>query len=132
LAILIVGASLSYYFAIFLPKQTKENKERDFLFSMKQECQKAGDKLFQADVKSMGENTLFVPRYAYNKLLNTCLYSGGHIEKEWVNKWIKDSFTNKDIASYMSYQNKVIQDSTCPECLSLDAFDKKEKELFGE
>lgn len=130
--ILIVGISLFYYFVIFLPKQKTESKERDFLFSMKQECQKAGDKLFQLDVKSMGENTLLVPQYAYNKSLNTCLYSGGYIEKEWLNKWIKDSFTNKDIASFMSYQNKVLQDNRCPECLSLEAFDEKERELFNQ
>ena len=85
-AILLVGVSASYYFFVFSPKQQTQNQERDFLFSMKQECQKIGDKLYQADVRSLGQNSLFVPEYVYNKSLNSCLYFGGHIEKGWLNK----------------------------------------------
>lgn len=131
-AILLVGFSALYYFVVFLPQQRTQDKERDFLFSMRQECQKAGDKLYQADVKSMGVNSLFVPEYAYNKSLNTCLYFGGHIEKDWINKWVKDSFTNEEIVSFMRSGEQVVMGSTCPSCLSNEDFDKRKQELFNE
>lgn len=130
--ILLVSVSALYYFVVFLPQQRTQGRERDFLFSMKQECQKAGDKLYQADVKSMGANSLFVPEYAYNKSLNTCLYFGGHIEKDWINKWVKDSFTNEEIISFMRSGEQVVLGSTCPSCLSNEAFDERKRELFGE
>ncbi len=131
-AILLVGVSVSYYFFVFSPKQRTQDQERDFLFSMKQECQKAGDKLYQADVNSLGQNGLFVPKYAYNKSLNTCLYFGGHIEKDWINKWIKDSFTNEEIISFMRSGEQVILGDTCPSCLSNEDFDERKRKLFGE
>ena len=131
-AILLVGVSALYYFLVFLPQQRTQDKERDFLFSMRQECQKAGDKLYQADVKSLGQNSLFVPEYAYNKLLNTCLYFGGHIEKDWINKWVKDSFTNEEIISFMRSGEQVVLGSTCPSCLSNEDFDERKSELFNE
>jgi len=131
-AILLAGASVFYYFVFFLPQQRTQDKERDFLFSMKQECQKAGDKLYQEDVESLGQNSLFVPEYAYSKSLNTCLYFGGHVAKDWINKWVKDSYTNEEIISFMSSGDKVLIGSTCPSCLSNEAFDKKKQELFNE
>ena len=131
-AILLAGASVFYYFVFFLPQQRTQDKERDFLFSMKQECQKAGDKLYQEDVESLGQNSLFVPEYAYSKSLNTCLYFGGHVAKDWINKWVKDSFTNEEIISFMRSGEQVILGSTCPSCLSNEAFDKKKQELFNE
>lgn len=131
-AILLVGISAFYYFVVFLPEQQTQDKERDFLFSMKQECQKAGDKLYQADVKSSGENSLFVPEYAYNKSLNTCLYFGGYVAKDWINKWVKDSFTNEEIISFMRSGEQVILGSACPSCLSNEAFDERKRELFNE
>ena len=131
-AILLVGGSALYYFLVFSPQQQTQNQERDFLFSMKQECQKAGDKLYQADIKSLGQNSLFVPEYAYNKSLNTCLYFSGHIKKDWINKWVKDSFTNEEIISFMRSREQVILGSTCPSCLSNEDFDERKRELFGE
>lgn len=132
IGILLVAVSAIYYFVVFLPQQRTQDKERDFLFSMRQECQKAGDKLYQADVKSLGQNSLFVPEYAYSKSLNTCLYFGGHVAKDWINKWVKDSYTNEEIISFMSSGDKVLIGSTCPSCLSNEAFDKKKQELFNE
>ncbi|PIP31937.1 hypothetical protein COX24_00770 [bacterium (Candidatus Gribaldobacteria) CG23_combo_of_CG06-09_8_20_14_all_37_87_8] len=98
---------------------------------MRQECQKAGDKLYQADVKSLGQNSLFVPEYAYNESLNTCLYFSGYIEKGWTSKWVKDSFTNKEIISFMSSGEQVVIGSTCPSCLSNEAFNERKQELFN-
>lgn len=131
-ATVLVGVSAFYYFVIFSPQQRTRDKERDFLFSMKQECQKAGDKLYQTDAKSTGANTLLVPEYAYNKSLNTCLYFGGSIEKDWINKWVKDSFTNEEVISFMRSGEQVVLGSICPGCLSNEAFDERKRELFGE
>lgn len=149
-AILLAGVSAFYYFVIFLPQQQRqcqkyyfnsqdnnsinsqiEKQERDFLFSMKQECQKAGDKLYQADVKSLGVKYLFIPEYAYSKSLNTCLYFGGYF-KDGMEMWVKDSFTNKVIISFMRFGEEIILGSTCPSCLSGESFNEKKHELFNE
>ena len=135
LMVLIVAVAGYFYFSKdgkFSLEANKQQQEQNFLFSMKQECQKAGDMLYQADVKSMGENTLLIPEYAYNKSLNTCLYFGGHIEKNWVGKWVKDSLSNKEIISFMRSGEQVILGSACPNCLSSESFDERKRELFNE
>ena len=132
IGILLVAVSAIYYFVVFLPQQRTQDKERDFLFSMRQECQKAGDKLYQADVKSLGQNSLFVPEYAYSKSLNACLYFGGHVAKDWINKWVKDSYTNEEIISFMRSGEQVVLGGTCPSCLSNENFDERKRELFNE
>lgn len=119
--VLIIAVSAFYYFVIALPEMRKQ----DFVFSMKQKCQSAGEKLYQSDVDSKGDSILFEPQYTYSVALNTCLYSGGRVEDKGVIKWVKDSFTNKEIASYIKVGKEELG-------LSMEEFGQKEKELFSE
>ena len=127
IVLFIVGISIAYYYSIFLP----EKESQDFLFSMKQKCQISGTKLYKEDSKEMESDALFVPEYAYNQKLNTCLYAGGYIQKNSLQKWIKDVHSNKEIVLFMDVDGKVIiNDKMCDVCVSNKEFEKQKQELF--
>lgn len=109
-----------------------ENNKQEELILKKKECMEAGEKLYQADINDVGKNYLFTPEYTYNESLNTCLYFGGYIdpENDWVSKWVKDSYTNTQIISFMSSGDDVVTTDICSTCVSNDVFMQKQKELF--
>lgn len=130
--ILLVGSSVSYYFYIFLPREQTESRERDFIFSKKNECLEIGEKLYQNDLQDLEDRALLVPQYAYNKDLNTCLYFNGYVGTDFSEQWVKDSFTNNQIISYMRYREETLGGAECPSCLSIEAFKTRKAELFSE
>lgn len=132
--LILVGLSVSYYFVIFSPQQVQTKRldeQRDFLLSMKQKCQSVGAKLYDEDVKEMGRNNLFVPEYTYNEGLNTCLYAGGHIVKNGIQRWVKDSYSNKELFFFMKVNDEVLEGGLlCPNCVSNEEFERRKQELF--
>lgn len=127
IAALIVATSAFYYFAIFLPDQTR----REAQLSMKQKCQTVGMKLYEKDVQKLGEYKVCNPEFSYNTTLNTCLYFGCSIEKDSDLKWIRDVFTNKEILWFWRIGSTVVpNDKSCDICVSNEEFEKQKQELF--
>ena len=127
---LIISFSVFYYFVIFLPKE----QEQEFSFSMKQKCKTAGEKIYQEDKEGAKESkNLFikVPEYTYNQRLNTCLYFGGYFKENFSEGWVKDSFTNKKIISFIEFEDNKSNRFTCLTCLSQEEFKEKKQELFN-
>ena len=133
IVVLTIAVSALYYFVIFLPRQTRQEAQerQEFIFSMKQKCQDAGEKLYTEDVKELEQGTLCVPEYTYSEKLNTCLYAGCYLQKESSQQWIKDSFTNKEIYLFFRIGDEVMaKGSMCDNCVSLEEFKKRKQELF--
>lgn len=137
IAALAIAASTSYYFLVFLPDQARQETQwqqqrenQNFLFSMKQKCQESGEKLYNDDVKELGRNSLFVPEYAYNQKLNTCLYSSAYVQKDSLQKWIKDSLSNKDLVWFWKLNDEIVTKDQCNLCVSNEEFNKQKEELF--
>ncbi len=133
-AILLIGISFSYYYFFFLPGRKIEQEEaerKEFLLSMKQECNRVGKELYEQD-KEEWDKSLFDPEYAYNKDLETCLYSGGWIDvidgKACWRRWIKDSYTNETIAAVIDLPG----DNAEPQDKIIREFWEKHDELFSE
>ena len=113
-------------------KFLQEKVEKEFLFTMKQKCREEGNKIYQEDVKHAGFDTMCSPEYSYNKKLNTCLYFSCYIGIDWVNKWVKDVFSNKEILSLMISGGEVLT-INCPTCVaSEEEFDRIQRELFSQ
>lgn len=134
--VLLIGFSIFYYYVVFLPhkEQTKlkqeQKDEQEFIFSMKRKCQEGGDKIYQKDIEELGKYKMCVPEYSYNRKLNTCLYFSCHIEKDWLNKWVKDVFGNNEIISFIESKGEVVTFG-CPTCVSSnEEFEKQKQELF--
>lgn len=135
-AIVIVALAIGYYFVSFLPSQQKtqtEQKRQAFLFDKQTECKKICDDLYQNDVKSFSETTVFNPQYAYNDSKNACFYSGGWItaDPKSLTKRVVNCQTNKEVLTYMTIENEVVT-NFCDTCVSSTAkYDAQEKELMG-
>ena len=94
LLIVLVAVSISYYFFYFLPKL----KTNEMILTNQEKCQSIGQKLYNHDIASKGEELVGNPQYAYNQKLNTCLYSNDIIQgNEDFYLFVKNSFSNQDI-----------------------------------
>jgi len=125
LVLIVVGCGF-----LFLEKEPKSIEKKDS-FEMQQKCQQVGEGLYEADVKASGKDNLCNPEYAFNEDLNTCLYFGCYIANNSIQKWIKDSFSNKELYLYFQTSNGVLpKSSMCDVCVSLEEFDNKKEELF--
>ncbi len=120
-----------------LLKSRSQQTEEEYIFSMKQKCREVGSKLYEQDVEELGLVNVLNPEYYYNKELNTCLYTGGQVQKDYLEKWVKDSLTNKWIIAFIRRtidgEKRVMSKSVCPECLSTnEEFERQKQELFSQ
>ncbi|MDO8486133.1 MAG: hypothetical protein Q7S77_00315 [Candidatus Staskawiczbacteria bacterium] len=134
ISVALIGASVFYYFVIFVPDQ-KQNadvqQEKEDAFLMKQKCQTIGQKIYEDDAKTLGRDNMLIPEYVYSKDLNTCLYFGGHVEENSYKKWIKDSLANEEIFSFFELNGRVLNKSfICETCVPLEEFDMQKEILF--
>jgi len=140
IAILVIAVSISYYYLIFLPNKERaklQQQKEELIFSMQSKCREMGEKLYNKGVEDLGEYSVFNPEYYYNKKLNTCLYAGGYIKKDYLEKLVRDSFTNKPIITFieMARENGEREVITfgCPECVSSnEEFEQQKQKLFSE
>lgn len=83
----------SYYFLVVVEGQ-KAN-------ARKEGCRRIAEEYRQNEISENPALSFFVPKYIYNKTLDTCLYSGGYldpsIKKANVTKYIKDLNTNEEL-----------------------------------
>lgn len=152
-AIIIVTASIAYYFVIFLPSQhvsqnsqnqlTKVTNESNTIgdnqpkfdsntsiFSKKTDCKNICETLYESDVNSFSKNQVFNPRYTYNQNQNTCFYSGGWIDGVDVTKRVVNCQTNEEVLTYMTV-NGTIFTEYCDSCVSSNTeYQFKESELM--
>lgn len=101
-----------------------KNNQNKFLLQQQEKCRQAGDIAYKADLKQYTGYEVYEPEYAYNKKLNTCIYSSGYRDigdnsegvsngmfgnencnSSWT-KWIKDSFTNRKIIEISNFHYK--------------------------
>jgi hypothetical protein len=133
-AIVIVVLAISYYFTFFLPaeKSAKIKQDRQtFLFNKQTECRKICEKLYQEDVASLSDNSVFNPRYAYNENKNACFYSGGSFSSQVMTKRVVNCQTNEEVLTFMTINNNVFQNS-CNTCVdSAEKYQNREKEYMG-
>lgn len=127
LAVLImVSAFGSYYLFIILPAQEQSNKISD--------CRELGNSYRKSEIADNKNISFFVPKYTYNKKLDTCIYSGGFIDsvesegvtQRFVDKYIIDINTNTTLYSSTKLDGELVAG------IDGDEFSEKEKGLFGE
>ena len=135
-----MGASIAYYFLIFLPQYKMQGmaiSEKENLLNKQKECQKDGMELHKITMGDVIDDA-FVPSFKFNEKLNTCLYEGGWFDHDnnstsYITWFIKDVYTNKEIISYTSQtKNGKTEDLIVGGLVSKEEFEQKEKELFGE
>lgn len=139
-AISIIAFSISYYYVILLPQKEKsriKQQEQENLLVMKEKCRELGEKLYNQDIEELGKYKVFNPEYHFNQKLNTCLYIGGRIDKDYLEKWVKDSLTNKPIIMFIEITNKEGKREVitfgCSECLSSnEEFEQQKQKLLSE
>jgi hypothetical protein len=118
---------------LILPSTYSENKNLD-IFSMQQKCSEAGVKLYEKDLESAKLTSLSLgnPEYHYNKELNSCLYFNILIGEGNLQKWIKDSFSNKELVSVIEINGKLLLNkSMCDSCVTNEQFNIMKKSLFS-
>ncbi len=115
-----------------LIEQRQQKKELE----QKERCNNIGS---EAHIKLTNELKgnkafMFEPIYHFNSKLNTCLYSGGWIEGEFINKFIKDVYKNEDIILYIESEGESLHTSEyCgEECVSSEEFENRSEILFNE
>lgn len=131
-AVILIGTSVAYYFFIYLPKKDldKVNENNEKLFLVNQEkCQEDGMKLYNSDVREGEGITFGIPEFKFSNELNTCLYKSMYVGGRYVSQFIKDVYTNKELASWDSImdENSKFQDLRG----SKEEWDLRVKELFG-
>lgn len=135
-SVIIATLAIAYYFVMFLPSQKlaqTEQTKQTFLFSKQTECMKICQDLYEDDKKSLSENTVFNPRYAYNENKNACFYSGGWIslDPKSLIKRVVNCQTNEEVLTFMTIDDKVFT-SFCDSCVgSSEEYNRKEKEFIG-
>lgn len=97
LALIVVAASIGYYFVSFLPSQAKERLAREWqesLFNKNLDCQK-----YQKPIQEKESGTFKMTVMSgvfYSSKVNSCLYGG----LDWDNKIkIRDAITGQDVFS---------------------------------
>ncbi len=127
-ALIVVALALLissiYYFGIFLP----DLKEDEFIFNKKKECPSLCQPLYDIDVKWLPEGgVLSPPEYAYNKELNTCLYSNSQkIDSSNQSfQYVFDCSSNEELLFHLIKNGELIRD------MPLEEFKQKKYELMS-
>jgi hypothetical protein len=121
----------------------------------KEKCDAVGEKLYEQDVKQYNTPerpiSVFTPKYAYNSILNTCLYEGGYRDggnyidpftgkvldsgiPPYVIWWVKDSLTNKELGRIQVGLDEIMcSQQTCTKNseAEVNEFFKQADELMG-
>ncbi len=131
---LILAISIGYNFYLLSNSESRKD-----ILALQKDCQSVGEKLFKEDTKDLSKTSvMFNPIYGYNNELNTCLYYGGYMDSNsaiiYTFKWIKDSYTNKEILSYNGTNESSVDLTYCGDsCVAtLEEFEQRKKELLGQ
>lgn len=140
--IFLIGLSIGYYFIIHLPQINEEK----FVLVQQQKCREVGEQAYKTDLRQYNVDILNDPEYTYSQKLKTCIYRSGYhdqgdisagVDKTFLEsncnaywkKWVKDSYTNKELLSISSYKN-----DKCEWTLSIEEihqFDVDSDNLFS-
>ena len=121
---MILLIPLVYYFGFFLPNL----KETEYLFTKNNECRDICEPLYKTDIKWLSEgDVLSAPEYAYNKDLNTCLYSNSQKKDEGneVFHYVFNCLSNEELLFHLTKNGELIRD------MPLEEFEQKKYELMG-
>jgi len=103
LFVILCASSIIYYHIVFLPSE----KRGEVSLENQIKCRQEGFKLYETEKKEILTSQFYLnPEFKFNEELNTCLYNGGLIEGEYASAFIKDVYTNKELAGYSSFRPK--------------------------
>lgn len=134
IAILTV-AVLGFGYTTLFQEQSNDNS-----IAMKEECRRVGSIVHQGIVDEFAASdmrvTMMRAEYAYNKELDTCLYTSGVIstvrrldgsgtEFTSIHRWVMDSFTNNEIFRHYSVDGEDLG-------ISYSEFDRQKQGLFDQ
>ncbi|MBS3904203.1 MAG: hypothetical protein KGZ39_02630 [Simkania sp.] len=141
-SVFIIAISVGYYFVFYLPKISQEKSE----LTMREKCREVGEQAYKADLKQYNVSSLNSPQYGYNKKLRTCIYASGYhnegnpsagkskegflphnCDANW-EKWVKDSYTNKEIISIVNFNGPNCEWMASTE--SIQKFNEDSERLF--
>lgn len=138
-SVLILSLSIGYYFAIFLPKvNIQKNNQEMIAKELKNniDCQNAGMKLYNDDIKSDTADIFYTPNFKFSTKLNTCFYKGGFMSTDGqaTAGFIKNVYTNQEIVGYTTIRDKngETKELIAGGQVSMKDFQKKSEEIFGE
>ena len=120
--LLILLAVLFFaYYLIFNP-----NESEDLTNQIK--CQEAGTRLHNSLVADRENDTYGTPEFKFNKSLNTCLYKVVYMSGDSVQLFIRDVYSNKELALWMTRNEN---DRRIDILGSQKEWEEKVNELFG-
>jgi len=122
--VLLLGMAFFYYFVVYLPQKNQAN-EKQYIFSMNQKCQETGTKIYKERDTGVG---YLVPRFTYNKELNTCLYAEQEVGSVVIYRAVIDMFTNETII----FHTRDTKTGELIAGLPLNEYIEREGELFNE
>lgn len=120
--VLVIVIIITVSFGLYSAFATIRNRNLEDKVS---HCRKLGEEYGKNERAESPEISYFIPIYAYNKQLNTCLYRGGYIDSGFVDSYIVDMNTNIKIVKSLRMGNKLITGVTQEE------FENQENKLFG-
>lgn len=126
---IILALSVAYYFVLFLPARDKTNdeaKNQADLQKQVENCREVGMKYHNEQTAKNPRLTFHNPEFKYNQQLNTCLYSGGFIDGNYLTNYIIDLNTNKQLATFAALDQK----PTSTNEMTIEEYRAKESELF--
>lgn len=106
LGIILTCASVSYYFAVYLPRE-KTIKEH-LVNQIK--CQQDGTKLYESQIKKQEQGIYAMPEFRFNDKLNICLYKNTYVDQNSMVFFIIDVYTNKEVASWASVKTNNVRE----------------------
>lgn len=113
-------------------KREQSAKQSEAYRQNQEKCSVAGEYAYEKDKEAYDfADFLFEPQYAFNKKLNTCIYSSGYKEGEDWERWVKNSYTNEKVISVM-YLSDLAKDPEKKEGIlrSVDDYWKNHESLF--
>lgn len=128
LSLILATIFIGWYFLIILPEQNQQeliiNQQR--LFSeLKAKCTTLGQSKYLVEKKGESSDEHFLlPKYSYNKSLDSCLYRGIYISNNFRSKYIINLDTNDTIVTSDYVNDELFYGLTDEE------FSVKEGELF--
>ena len=102
---LLAVAIIVVFFYLLLWQPAQKRKEA---LANNIKCRQEGSELVERAKKELRKNQIYyTPQFRFNDELNTCLYSGSRIGADnsgsLLTSFIKDVYTNQDLASYTSF-----------------------------
>lgn len=123
--VLLTGLFISYFVFFKIQKEKSQLNEAEKQKSLENEirCNEMGDKIYQAQLKEVGNGSYLVPQYKF--INNRCLYKGGYIGTDSFSRFIVDVYTNKEILTWFVFKGKDFEGSETE-------WNTQSRALFGE